>query len=337
MKTKLPALHQTTILAVALLAFVASPVRADVEDKITKSFAVQSGGQLAVEVDRGSIEVKTSADRQSVDIEVTRKSRGSEAKATQVLNDHIVTTAQDGNKVQVRAEYKGPKASGWFGRSPDLQVHYVITIPRQFDLNLKTAGGNIKVADLAGKAQVHTSGGSLTLEKIEGPISGHTSGGNIKIAGSRGTVDVHTSGGTLNLSEIEGDVTAKTSGGSIRAENLTGKSILKTSGGSIGVKGIKGSVEASTSGGSVSTELIEQPAEACSFRSSGGSITVALPGNVAVDVDLHTSGGRVSTDFPVTTVIQGEQPKNEIRGKVNGGGPLITARTSGGSVRLEKK
>lgn len=337
MKTKLPALHLTIAIAMALPAFVAIPARADVEDKITKSFAVQPGGQLAVEVDRGSIEVKTSAERQSVDIEVTRKSRGSEAKAGQVLKDHVVTTAQDGHKIEVRAEYQGPKTSGWFGRSPDLQVQYLITIPRQFEVNLKTAGGNIKLSDLAGKAQVHTSGGSLTLEKIEGPITGRTSGGNINVARCRGQVDVHTSGGSLNLSEIEGDVTAKTSGGSIRAEKLTGKSVVKTSGGSIGVAGIKGSIDATTSGGSVNADLIEQPAEACSFRSSGGSITVAMGGNVAVDVDLHTSGGRVSTDFPVTTVVQGEKIKNDLRGKVNGGGPLITAHTSGGSVRLQKK
>lgn len=335
MKLKLINLPRAASVAVALLTFVAN-VRADVEDKITKSFKVQSGGQLAVEVDRGSIEVKTSADRESVDIEVTRKSRGSEAKAGKVLSDHVVTTAQDGNKVEVRAEYKGPKSSGWFGQSPDLQVQYLITIPRQFEVNLKTAGGSIKVADLAGKAQVHTSGGSLTLEKIEGPVSGHTSGGNINVARCRGQVDVHTSGGSLNLSEIEGDVTGKTSGGSIRAEKLTGKSVVKTSGGSIGVAGIKGSIDATTSGGSVNADLIEQPAEACSFRSSGGSITVALGEKVAVDVDLHTSGGRVSTDFPVTTVVQGEKKKNELQGKINGGGPLIVAHTSGGSVRLQK-
>ena len=337
MKTKLPDLHQTIAIAMALLAFVASPARADVEDKITKSFKVQPGGQLAVEVDRGSIEVKTSAERATVDIEVIRNARGSEAKAAKVLRDHVVTTTQDGNKVEVRAEYKGPKSLSWFGRPPELQVSYVITIPRQFEVNLKTAGGNIKVADLGGKAQVHTSGGSLTLEKIEGPISGHTSGGNINVSSCRGQVDVHTSGGSLNLSDIEGDVTAKTSGGSIRAEKLTGKSSVKTSGGSIGVAGIKGSIDATTSGGSVNADLLEQPAEACAFRSSGGSITVALSGNVAVDVDLHTSGGRVSTDFPVTTVVQGEKIKNGLRGKVNGGGPLITAHTSGGSVRLQKK
>ena len=58
MKTRLPALHQTTTLAIALLALVAGPARADVEDRITKSYTVQPGGQLAVEVDRGSIEVR---------------------------------------------------------------------------------------------------------------------------------------------------------------------------------------------------------------------------------------------------------------------------------------
>jgi len=54
-------------------------------------------------------------------------------------------------------------------------------------------------------------------------------------------------------------------------------------------------------------------------------------------VDARTSAGRVSTDFPVVAVIQGEQKKNELRGKINGGGPLITAHTSGGSVHIRKK
>ena len=44
----------------------------------------------------------------------------------------------------------------------------------------------------------------------------------------------------------------------------------------------------------------------------------------------------MASDLPVTTVTQGDVKKNELRGKINGGGPLITAHTSGGSVRLEK-
>lgn len=323
-------------LTASLFTLTAATGRADTEDKISKSFKVEPGSQLVVEVDRGSIEIKT-ADRESVDIEITRKAGGSRTKAEKTLKDHIVTTTQTGDKVEVRAEYQGEKLTGWFGRSPELQVNYIITIPRKFDVDLKTAGGSIKVAALTGKLQARTSGGSLKFEKIEGPVSGHTSGGSITLAGCKGNVDLKTSGGSMNLGDVEGDVTAQTSGGSIRADKLTGNSVVKTSGGGIEVAGIKGRIEAGTSGGSITANLVEPPSGDCSFKTSGGSITVVLGDKAAVDVDARTSGGRVSTDFPVSTIVQGEQKKNELQGKINGGGPLIIAHTSGGSVRLQKK
>ena len=103
------------------------------------------------------------------------------------------------------------------------------------------------------------------------------------------------------------------------------------------MSGIKGQTEAATSGGSITARLLEQPPGDCSFKTSGGSITIALDEKVAVDVDAHTSAGKVSCDFPVVTTVQGEQKKNELRGKINGGGPLLTAHTSAGSVHLQKQ
>lgn len=338
MKTNLLNPWKTTVIGatfLALLTLAAVTVSAEVEDKIARSFPVPPGGQLVVAADRGAIEVRT-ADRESVDIEITRKAGGSQTKAEKTLKDHVITTTQDGNKVELRAEYKGAKSSGWFGGSPELQVKFLITVPHRFDVDLKTAGGSVKVAGVNGKVLAQSSGGSLNFTKIEGLLTGHTSGGSITVAGCKGPVEVSTSGGSLNLSEIEGDVSAKTSGGSIRATKLTGKSVVKTSGGSIEVAGVKGAMEAATSGGSISAELLEPPTGDCSFKSSGGGITVTLSEEPGVDVDLRTSGGRVSTDFPVVTEVQGEQKKNELRGKVYGGGPLITAHTSGGSVRLKK-
>ena len=336
MKSNLFNLSNTAFLAAAVLALTAAAVRADVEDRISKTFPVAPGGQLVVEVDRGAIEVH-SADVRAVSIEITRKARGNRNSAERTLSNHVVTATQNDNKVEVRAEFKGAKRGGWFGRSPELQVNYVVTIPRKFDVNLKTAGGHIKVLGLTGEVEANTSGGHLEFYQITGPISGHTSGGHISVAGCKGTVDINTSGGHLDLREIEGDVTARTSGGSIHARKITGKTILKTSGGGIEVAGIKGSIEAGTSGGHIDTELLEQPIGDCSFKTSGGHITIVLGAKVAVDVNAATSAGRVSTDFPVVAVIQGEQKKNELRGKINGGGPLLTARTSGGNVRFEKK
>ncbi|MCL4788614.1 MAG: DUF4097 family beta strand repeat protein [Verrucomicrobia bacterium] len=322
-------------LAAALLAFFMTSARADLEDEITKSFKVHPGEQLVVELDRGSIEIKT-ADEETVEIKVARKVGGSRSKAQKTLEAHIVTTTQTGGRVEVRAKYAGNKASGWFGRSPDIQVQCVVTVPRTFDVDLKTAGGSINVSELTGKVQANTSGGSLRFYKIEGPVTARTSGGSITVESAKGQVDVKTSGGSLTLSNIEGDVDAQTSGGSIRAQKLNGKAVVKTSGGGIQIADIPGPIEARTSGGSINANLRGQPAGDCTFMTSGGSVVVNLGDSVAVDVDAHTSAGRVSTDFPIVSVIQGEQKKNELRGKINGGGPLITAHTSGGSVRLQK-
>ena len=358
-------------IAAAFLTLVAA-ARAEVEDKITKNFKVQPGGQLVMDVDRGNIEIKT-ADGEAVDIAVERKAGGSKSKAERTLKDHEVTITQDGNKVEVRAEFKGAKYGGWFGRSPELQVDYVIALPRKFDADLKTAGGHIKVGELTGKLKAHTSGGNLTFEKIVGPVSANTSGGHVTLAGCKGKVELKTSGGNLKLSDIEGDVTAGTSGGHVNAARVTGntvlktsggnvevaeikgsveattsgghmsaakvsgKTVLKTSGGNITVSGIGGPIEANTSGGNISAELLEQPAGDCSFKTSAGNVTLALAAKVAVDVDAHTSGGRVSTDLPVAAEVQGEQKDNTLRGKINGGGPLLTAHTGGGHVRFVKK
>lgn len=336
MRTKLFDLPPVAVIAAALSVLAATHARADTEDKIAKSFSVQPGGQLLVQVDRGSIEVVT-ADAGSVDIEITRKAGGSRSTAEQLLKDHVVTTTQNGNTVEVHGKYTGPKTSGWFGRSPQLQVTCRITVPRQFDVDLDTAGGHLKVANLTGKLKAHTSGGNLEFNQIVGPVTARTSGGHITLAGLQGPVDLKTSGGNLNLDDIQGDVTASTSGGHIKVAKLTGKASVKTSGGNIGVTEINGSMDASTSGGNITAELSRQPAGACSFKTSGGNITLTLTEQSAVDIDAHTSGGGVSTELPVASVIQGKQKKNELRGKINGGGPRLVAYTSGGNIRLEKK
>src|SRR5580765_4998793 len=116
--------------ALALIA-VSFTACADVEDKIIRSCSVALGDQLGVAVDRGSIEIKTD-DNNAVNIEVMSKAGGSRTKADKTLKDHVVTTTQSGNKVEIRAKYESEKTIGSFGNSPELQVSFVITVPRRF-------------------------------------------------------------------------------------------------------------------------------------------------------------------------------------------------------------
>lgn len=300
--------------------------RADVEDVLNQAYEVSAGGQLVLDVDRGSIEVTAKAgDR--CEIQVTRK-----AKKQKALDDHKVTFARDGQKITVAATSKSASSSWWGGDSCD--VAYQITVPEKFDLELKTAGGSIHVAGVTGKIKTHTSGGSMKYEKLSGSLDANTSGGAISVANFNGPVQLRTSGGSLKLANITGDVNAKTSGGSITVSELTGKTVIHTSGGSISATAIKGQIEAMTSGGSILAEVAGQPTGDCSFKTSGGSVSVTLASKAAINLDAQTSAGRVTSDFEVSPP-QNPKHKSELVGKINAGGPNITIRTSAGGIHIK--
>ena len=106
-----------------------------------------------------------------------------------------------------------------------------------------------------------------------------------------------------------------------------------TSGGSIRVEEVMGTLKASTSGGSIRALISRQPRGNCRLTTSGGSVTLYLDSDMKVDLDAKTSGGRVRTSFPVT--MQGVISRRKLQGKINGGGPEIYLRTSGGNITIK--
>ncbi len=301
---------------IAVLSLLTSSAAFAQRDRIEKSFNVSPGGTLTIETDKGSIDVETSnSDR--VEIEVIREVDG--WNADELLDEFTVDFKQRGDDVIVTGEFEGERSRrGWWGgKYRKLKIHYNVVVPRRYNVDLKTSGGGIEVDDLEGEVYCKTSGGSLTFGNVTGDVEGQTSGGSITVGEVDGQVDVHTSGGSIRIDRAKGDVRAKTSGGSIS------------------VNEVYGSIDARTSGGSVSAEISEQPKDDCRLTTSGGNVTVYLSDKVGVNVDARTSGGRVRTDFPV--MVRGEISKRSLVAKVNGGGPELYLRTSGGSISLKER
>ncbi len=304
-------------------------------DSIEKSFQVRPGGSLKLETVYGSVEVNTS-NTSTLEIEVFREAKSfSSSRAERILDDFEVNFQQEGNTVLVTGKYKG-RGLGLFRNNIGkyVRIKFVVSAPREFNVDLATRGGKITVDNLEGEVRSHTSGGSLSFSRIQGPVWGKTSGGSIKLLSCTGTADVKTSGGSITIGEVSGDVIAHTSGGSIRVERAKGNVDVHTSGGGITVEEVAGSIQARTSGGSVKAYIAKQPGSDCSLKTSGGSVTVYLADHIAVDVNASASGGRVYTDFPVT--IQGEIHKSSLKAKINGGGPELYLHTSGGSIHIKK-
>jgi DUF4097 and DUF4098 domain-containing protein YvlB len=152
----------------------------------------------------------------------------------------------------------------------------------------------------------------------EGRVTLRTGDGKIDIAGLKGEMDLHTGDGSENLEGVDGKLRATTGDGHITAHGRFDDLELKTGDGHVEVRAAGGS--------SLSTGW--------RLETGDGNVSLEVPGELAADVDLHTSDGHIDLDMPITT--EGKIRQNEVRGKLNGGGSLLTIRTGDGSIHLRK-
>lgn len=304
--------------AAGLLAFTPSLASAKIERTVEKSFTVQPGGKLKVQTQGGDVKIVTGAAPtvKVVAREVIRA--GSEAEADELLKKLALVIEQNADGVAATAEYE--KSSGFhWGSWPPVQVSFTVTVPSTYNLELKTSGGDVTVDDLQGNVHARTSGGDITLGRIAGDIHAGTSGGNVRLAEGRGTVKLGTSGGDIH------------------AGRVVGPADLDTSGGDIEVDAVEGTLHAGTSGGDVKATLTGPLKGDCRLGTSGGRVTVVVDKAAAFDLDASTSGGDVNAAGLTITIDKGGVGRSRLAGKVNGGGPVLKLRTSGGNIRIEPR
>lgn len=152
----------------------------------------------------------------------------------------------------------------------------------------------------------------------EGRVNLRTGDGKIEIAGLKGDMDMHTGDGNVILDSVDGKLHGSTGDGSIQAKGRFDELELKTGDGHVDVRANGGSSLAGN----------------WRLETGDGSVSLEIPHDLAANVDLHTSDGHIDLEMPVST--EGKIRQNEIRGKLNGGGNLLTIRTGDGSIHLKK-
>jgi DUF4097 and DUF4098 domain-containing protein YvlB len=324
--------------------------RDDEKPYMTKDFSETSLNALQVRTSGGSISV--TGDRSSgVRVEMYIRANnwnGKEMSREEIedrLKDYDLVVRREGNTVVASARQKDHNSFDW---KRGLSISFKVYTPATFTTDLKTSGGSIRLASLAGEQNFSTSGGSIKVRDLMGKINGRTSGGSIEALNCSDEVELTTSGGSIKAERMMGNVRLKTSGGSISLADLNGNIMAATSGGGIRADGIKGELEASTSGGSIRMQNLaasvkartsagsieadfDQLGEYVSLSTSAGSVRVNMPMNKGVDLDLR--GNRVS--IPLKN-FNGNQEKDRVQGSMNGGGIPVKLTASSGSVYVNQ-
>ncbi len=310
------------------------------EKRLDQSFSVQPGGTLTVDADGANITVRgENTDRVHVVVVF-------EGSSSAVENAQL-SAQPKGRGVEVVAKRSDGWLS-WLSAGSGLRANVTVTVPSRYDLDLKTSGGGITVEAVQGRAIGRTSGGSVNVKSVVGNVRMHTSGGSISLAEIRGDSQVETSGGRINASRITGKLDAETSGGGIELTDIRGPVDARTSAGRVVARNVAGDVKLSTSGGGIVAEVegaiyartsgggidiaLTGANRGIDASTSGGGISIKVPRDTKADFDGATSGGSVSCDLPIKLT---RSEGKHLSGAVNGGGPLIKAKTSGGGVRLQ--
>ena len=99
------------------------------------------------------------------------------------------------------------------------------------------------------------------------------------------------------------------------------------------IRGAGGRVDADSSGGGVTVRFAPGNSRGGDVSSSGGSVRHrARPRRARCRSTRARRAAASTRDLPIT--IQGKIESHSLRGDMNGGGPLLRLRSSGGGVRI---
>jgi len=323
---------------------------------IVETFPVAAGGKLTIDTDCGAIDIQ-STENDTVSVRIQRAAQiKANRRAAEILKNLDIQIIHEAPDVKIEAKFT-EDTKRWQKRQNDLDVQFDILVPRQYNLDVKTACDDISVANITGDVNAATFRAGLRLQDITGQIDGSTSMGNIDIRTFKGDVVLQTTGGNIAVAEGRGDVKAKVSGGNLQGTQVTGIINGQTSGGGVTLRGCKGGADlkaaggsikvendrhvlAKVSGGSIDCEMREISAASQSLlldlETMGGSINVSLIPDIDARIEAKVLGGAVTTELPVSMEADGTVKPDQLRGTMNGGGPLIRLRSVGGNIILRK-
>ncbi len=313
---------------------------------LTRSLSAETISNVEVKTSGGSISVTgvdPSAARVEVYISANNGSSISKEELETRLQQYDLNVTVNNNKVAAIAKAR-ERNMNW---KKSLNISFKVFVPTQVNTDLATSGGSISLSNLKGSHSFSTSGGSLSVDNVSGETDGRTSGGSIQVANSKddiklstsggsihaescsGNLRLTTSGGSINLAHLSGDIEATTSGGSISGTDIRGELKSNTSGGTIRLANLMCSLETSTSGGSIDVG-IKEFGKYVKISNSAGNIDLTVPAGKGLDLSL--AGSRISV--PAMQNFTGKMDKEEVEGKLNGGGVPVTIRAGAGRISL---
>ncbi|MEW6507644.1 MAG: hypothetical protein AB1432_07865 [Bacteroidota bacterium] len=271
-----------------------------------KEFKVKPGGTLIIDLKTGGGISIEGWNKEIVSAEVTVKGKDAE--------DIVIEIEQNGNDVEITSFYNGDDCNY------NSNAKVIVKVPNNYNVDLNTMGGGIKIYNVNGEMNGKTMGGELDLRNLNGDINLYTMGGEITLKESEVDGKVHTMGGNILIENVAGDLNAKTMGGKVIQVN--GKSRNGSTENEINLFSMGGSID------------VDRALNGTKVKTMGGDITVNYAEKF---VDAETMGGNIeikSVDGSIKAKTMGGDIEAKMIGNPNKGDRSVFLTSMGGDITL---
>jgi hypothetical protein len=296
-------------------------------DKVTQAIKVGDGAVLDLSHLAGDVRVSGGGGSE-IKIEATKRVRHRDASEGKRLLDLLrVDINHFNNRVEVRTIY--PRRTGTRGNSMSASVDYVITVPANAAVALKSVSGNIFVSNVRGEVRAEAISGDVNIGGTPNVAIAKTVSGDVlaRDIGSQTALVLSTVSGTVIGSGLK--VRALEAGSVSGDVRITGSQIER--------------LEANSVSGNIEFDAPLAKGGRYEFTSHSGNVRIMLAGNTGFELDADTFSGSVRSDVPVTLRSVGATERERrgsnraIRGTYGDASAILSVRSHSGSVVITKK
>ena len=242
-----------------------------------------------------------------------------------------------------------------------------LKVPKRLALRIDEKGGSLTVLEVAavtlgpsrgatvltnipGRVQVVQRGSTLTISNV-GPLRVNTVSAETVIGGVRGGATLNFQGGDIRAEAIEGAIELEGRNADMtfgKLEKASGPNRFNTTGGQLIVTGLTADTridarrtEVRVEQAAVATLAVYAEGETAEVTTAAGGLTIdalAVIGRITLDAAWEKMGLAVATTKTGgDSNGQGGREESRLTGKVNGGGPTVTLRTTRGDINLRSR
>jgi hypothetical protein len=163
--------HLFWVIPLFLLSY--ARVEYDAERTINKKFSANQISLLEIKNEYGNLEIKTWA-KKEIAFEVKIQAQAeNENMAKKLVNDSEIIFEQSNNRITAISKRNKTNIQRkwwkfWQDNNYMLNIHYIIYVPKEIDLNLENAYGNIEIENRAGDLVTELAYGKITTHNIKG-------------------------------------------------------------------------------------------------------------------------------------------------------------------------